>query len=120
MHTVLLILTIMIRFERASICAEDTVHHPITIEMKEDATLKDLVQHIMTCKDGDYDAIPTTGMNMWWQLTYDKGTLAYVCDNRRDYSYANVDSSTLLKDIPITVVHAHLAELPTNQPGGVR
>jgi hypothetical protein len=119
MNTVLIILTIMIRFERASICAEDSIHHPITIEMQEDATVKDLVQCIMNYKEEGHDAIPNSGANIWWHLFYDKGTLARVCDNRRDCSYANVDSHTLLKDIPITLVYAQPAELPTNQPGGL-
>jgi len=119
MNTALIILTVMIRFERANICAEDTAHHPITIEMREDATLEELVQYIMTYNEDGNPAIPNSGANIWWQLTYDKGTLAYVCDNRRDCSYANVPAETLLKDIPITTVFAHPAELPTNQPGGV-
>jgi len=119
MNTVLLILTIMIRFERVNICAEDTTNHPVTIEMQEDATVKDLVQFIMTYKEDGYEAIPNSGANIWWHLFYDKGTLARVCDNRRECSYANVDSHTLLKDIPITFVVAQPAELPANQPGGL-
>ncbi len=119
MNTVLLILTIMIRFERANVCAADTTNHSVSIEMQEDATVKDLVQFIMTYKEDGYEAIPNSGANIWWHLFYDKGTLAHVCDNRRECSYANVDSHTLLKDIPITFVVAQPAELPTNQPGGL-
>lgn len=119
MNTALLILTIMIHYERMNICAEDSTNHPITIEMREDATVKDLVQYIMTYKEDGYAAIPNSGSNIWWHLFYDHGTLAYVCDNQRDCSYANVPAETLLKDIPITVVYAQIAELPTNKPGGL-
>ena len=120
MNTALLILTIVIRYERMNVCdADSSINHPVTIEMSEDARVKDLVQYIMAYKDGAYEAIPTSGANIWWHLYYDKGTLARVCDNRRDCSYANVDAETLLKDIPITVVYAQIAELPTNKPGGV-
>lgn len=119
MNTVLLILTIMIRFERANVCAADTTNHPVSIEMQEDATVKDLVQFIMTYKEDGYEAIPNSGANIWWHLFYDKGTLVRVCDNRRECSYANIPADTPLKDIPITAIYAQPAQLSTNKPGGL-
>lgn len=117
MNTVLLILTIMIRFERTPVCAEDTTNHPVTIEMPEEATVRDLVETIMTYEEDAFQAIPNSGANLWWHLFYDKGTMAHVCDNRHECSYANVPADALLKDVPVTLVFAQIAELPTNQPG---
>lgn len=119
MNTTLLILTLLIRYERMNVCAEDTTNHLITIEMKDSATLRELVQYIMLYHEEGYDAIPNTKQNLWWQLSYDHGTLAYICDNRRECSYANIPADTPLKDIPITTIHAWPAELPTDKPGGL-
>ena len=119
MNTTLLILTLLIRYERMNVCAADTTNHPITIEMQDSAILRDLVQHIMLYHEDGYDAIPNTGQNLWWQLSYDHGTLAYICDNHRECSYANIPADTPLKDIFITAIYARPAELPTDKPGGL-
>lgn len=99
-------------FMRQDVCeAEQPFNHPIEFSMPDTATVEDLVLFLADYTEPRYRALPPTG-GTWWHLTYDGGTLALVCNDPLQISYANVDKQTMLKDLGITRIHAVPAEQP--------
>lgn len=99
-------------FMRPEVCeAEKPYNHPIEISMPDTATVADLVQFLVDYKEPNFQTIPPAG-GMWWQLSYDEGTLARVCTDPLQITYANIDQHTPLKELRITRIYA----VPAQQP----
>ena len=114
MELLLSIMTILtLQYMRPEVCeAEKPYNHPIEISMPDTASVADLVQCLIDYKEPNYQALPPAG-GTWWQLSYDGGTLALICKDPLQVTYANVDKQTLLKDLGITRICAFPAEQPT-------
>ena len=97
---------------RADVCeAEKPYNHPIEISLPDTATVADLVQFLIDYTEPNYQALPPAG-GTWWQLSYDGGTLALVCKDPIQITYANVPSDARVKDVGITSVTAVPAQMP--------
>lgn len=95
------------KYSRESVCAaDDYVNCGQTINMPDDAPLKDLVTYIKDTHFGHYSFIPYTGGHAFWSLESDAGTLAVVCDDSKQVSYPTFTPHQPLKDIGITSIHA--------------
>ena len=83
-----------IRYTRGSVCAQDDyVNHEITIEMPEDATVKDLVDYISHYdEDNGYAAIPYTGGDALWVIESKGETLAELYDDGKRIKYFGEDT----------------------------
>jgi len=93
-----------IKYTRDSVCAQDDyVNHDITIELSEDATVKDLVDYICHYHDDEgYAAIPYTGGNMKWKIIAGGDTLAEVYDDTERIRY--IDGTRPLLQMNVTEV----------------
>ncbi len=98
-------------FMRQDVCETEQPHnHPVGFTMPDSATVEDLVLFLADYSEPHYHAIPKTGT--WWLLSYDEGTLARVCNDPLQITYANIDNHTPLKDLRITRIYAVPAEQP--------
>ena len=91
--------------------AEQPYNHPLEFSMPDTATVEDLVYFLAEYSEPHYRAVPPAG-GTWWHLTFDGGTLALICNDPLQITYANVDSNTPLKDLRITRIYAVPAEQP--------
>ena len=99
-------------FMRPEVCeAEKPYNHPVEISLPDTVSVAELVQFLMDYKEPNYQAIPPAG-GMWWQISYNGGTLALVCKDPLHINYANIPSDAQIKDIGITAVTAVPAQMP--------
>ena len=99
-------------FMRQDVCeAEHAYNHPVEFSMPDTATVEDLVLFLADYREPQYRALPGAG-GTWWHLSYDEGTLARVCPDPLQISYANIDQHTPLKELRITRIYA----VPAQQP----
>ena len=99
-------------FMRQDVCeAERPYNHPVEFSMPDTATVEDLVLYLADYSGVQYRALPGAG-GTWWHLSYDEGTLARVCTDPLQISYANIDKHTPLKELRITRIYA----VPVEQP----
>ena len=100
---------ISIHYSRSSVCAQDDyVNGEHIIKLPQDATVKDLIEYIFHYHNDDgYAALPYTGGHSWWNLSYNGGTLARVCDEPVKVIYGNVSPDDLIRKVGITKVTAH-------------
>ncbi|MBQ7663952.1 MAG: hypothetical protein IJS43_01870 [Bacteroidaceae bacterium] len=99
---------ISIRYTRMSVCAQDDyINREHIMMLPQDATVKDLIGYIFHYQDDEgYAALPYTGGGSWWQITYNGGTLARVCDEPVKVIYVDVSPDTLVRNAGITKVYA--------------
>ena len=99
-------------FMRQDVCeAERPYNHPVEFAMPDTATVEDLVLYLADYREPQYRALPGAG-GTWWHLFYDEGTLARVCTDSLQVSYANINKHTPLKELRITRIYA----VPAQQP----
>ena len=97
---------------RQDVCeAERPYNHPVEFTMPDTATVEDLVLFLADYREPQYRALPGAG-GTWWLLSYDEGTLARVCTDPLQISYANINKDTPLKELRITRIYA----VPAQQP----
>ena len=96
-----------IQYERDSVCAQDDyLNHEITIELPENATVKDLVDYIAHHQDDNgYATLPYTGGNTLWTIESNGGTLAELYDDGERIRYFGAD--TPLRTLQLSSVHGH-------------
>ena len=96
-----------IQYERDSVCAQDDyLNHEITIELPENATVKDLVDYIAHHQDDNgYATLPYTGGNTLWTIESNGGTLAELYDDGERIRYFGAD--TPLRTLQLSSVYGH-------------
>lgn len=97
---------------RQDVCEAEREHnHPVEFVMPDTAMVEDLVHYLADYREAQYRALPGAG-GIWWHLSVDEGTLAWVCTDPLQITYANIDKHTPLKKLRITRIYAVPAELP--------
>ena len=91
--------------------AEHPYNHPVEFAMPDTATVEDLMLFLADYHEPQYRALPQAN-GTWWHLSFDEGTLARVCTDPLQITYANIDKRTPLKDLRITRIYA----VPADQP----
>ena len=113
MQLLLTVMTVLsLQFTRMSVNETDgQYNHPIEFTLPDTATVADLVLFLVEYNEPHYRAIPPAG-GLWWQIFHKGGTLALVCSDPLQVTYANLPADTLIRDIDITAVTAVPAEMP--------